>query len=91
MVNLNNPQEVVKLFANGIDSLINLINVYVPNRHGSIAITRLEEAMLWANVMINSYPLKDEVKKEQEELHSQVNENKPEDIAEKKEENVDAA
>ncbi|MFA6080721.1 MAG: hypothetical protein WC753_04585 [Candidatus Gracilibacteria bacterium] len=42
-----------------VDSIIEIINTYEPNRHGSIAITRLEEAVMWINAMAHSYPLKD--------------------------------
>ncbi len=51
-----------------VDWIINRINEFVPCRPGSIAITRLEEAVLWANVMLSSSPLKvDELKNEDSE------------------------
>ena len=55
----NVPANYMATIVHHIDSIIGLIHEYVPNRHGSIAITRLEEAAMWINVMVNSYPIKE--------------------------------
>ncbi len=56
---MNDAKDFMQTVVEKVDSLIGLINLFVPNRHGSIAITRLEEAVMWMNVMAGSYALKD--------------------------------
>ncbi len=50
-------RKIMTEIVQSIDEVIGKINLFVPNRHGSIAITRLEEAVMWTNVMIASYPM----------------------------------
>lgn len=68
----NASQKLMEAIVKNVDEIIGAINLYVPNRHGSIAITRLEEAAMWINVMINSYQLKADAPQQEDFSEEQV-------------------
>lgn len=43
----------LNLFMNHVDQLLNLIETFEPSRPGSIAFTKFEEGLMWAQVMIS--------------------------------------
>ena len=52
--------EVINKVVSLVNNIMGFIDLYEPNRPGSIAITKLEEAVMWCQVMINNVGLKQE-------------------------------
>ena len=65
--NLSNKSEVKNIFLQGIESLIKLADAYEINKPQSMVFIKLEEAMLWASVLVDQGKLKDEYLKKEDD------------------------
>jgi hypothetical protein len=54
-------KEVMAKMVDQINLIMGFIDLYEPNRPGSIAITKLEEAVMWSQVMVNNASLRADV------------------------------
>lgn len=51
-----------------VESVLKMIDKFEPSRPGSIAFQKLEEAIMWLNVMTHHIPLKADVTETKEEV-----------------------
>lgn len=72
-------REVIAKVVDQVNAIMGFIDLYEANRPGSIAITKLEEAVMWCQVMVNNVNLKQEIIEKIEFDHSQKSEIKEEE------------
>lgn len=60
--------ENIKEIMEHVENIFKLIDKYEPSRMGSIAFTKLEEAVLWLQVMVQNIPLKEKAEEKKDEL-----------------------
>lgn len=58
MEQVENQSGVMKDFMKSIDGLMQIVDSYEVSRPGSMVFTKLEEAILWMNVLVTNVPLK---------------------------------
>ncbi len=58
MLNKNEATEVMNDIVQRIDGVMEIIRSFEESRPGSIAFTKLEEAIMWLNVMVHHVPQK---------------------------------
>jgi hypothetical protein len=55
---MNEKVKNISQFIKHVDAAMKVIESYEASRPGSLSFTKLEEAILWAQVMVNQIPLK---------------------------------
>jgi hypothetical protein len=58
MINDRIPQELLDTMLSRISEIMALMDTFEDSRPGSMAFTKLEEAMMWLQVMAHNIPLK---------------------------------
>lgn len=53
------PKEMLATMINKVHEIMGLMDRFQDSRSGSISFTKLEEAMMWLQVMTHSVPLKE--------------------------------
>lgn len=57
---IDKKMEILSKVLHHVNSLIGLVNLYCPDRLGQNAVTRIEEAALWLQVLVEKGELKPE-------------------------------
>lgn len=58
MLNQQTPMQLLEEIVKCISRAMGIMDSFQPSRSGNIAFERLEEAMMWCQVMANNVPLK---------------------------------
>lgn len=56
----DNQKEIVSKIIEHVNTVMGFLDLYEPNRPASIAVTKLEEAVMWSQVMVANCKLKEE-------------------------------
>jgi hypothetical protein len=66
--------EIIGKIVGLINNVMGYIELFEPNRPASIAITKLEEAVMWSQVMVANVNLKEDVKQKIQDLKDELKE-----------------
>ena len=66
MLDTQNRSELLNTIVNKISEVMAIMNMFEDSRPGSIAFERLEESIMWLQVMAHNVQLKPEEKKDEE-------------------------
>lgn len=72
VLDIDNSEKIQKIVGY-VNEILNVVDQFEPSRQGSIALTKLEEAVMWTQSMMANIPLKQEVVNPLETKNEEIN------------------